>query len=229
VRKGFCAASAIALAVAAAPPIRSETETFYVFSSDYLQALHLCYEAEQMDVNGRRPLVDLVFALDGQRQRLNEAHGILGRYSEDLVPNARRAVEVLLRGVELSSLNAEDDLGDINAMNTRGELVQRIDSRLGERRRALEVMAASAELFRQTLVDLGPVVAAGRPKASPAHPRLTREEAVSLWKQATLLFGEDMAREDFRASPILAAVEDVRKTLREVSGGIPSAAVKHTP
>jgi hypothetical protein len=137
-------------------------------------------------------------------------------------------VEVLLRGIELSSLNAEDDLGDVNAMNTRAELAQRLDSRLSERRRALEVMAASAELFRQSLVERGSA-AAGRSKTASDRLRLTPEAAASLWKQATLLFGEDLAREDSRVSPILAAVEDVRKTLREVSGNPPSMTVKNSP
>ena len=226
--KGVFRASAVACVLAAAAPLRSDTERFYVFSSDYLQALHLCYEAEQLDVNSRRPLVDLVFALDGQRQRLNEAREVLATHNEEPVPDARRAVEVLLRGVELSSLNAEDDLGDVNAMNTRAELAQRLDSRLGERRRALEVMAASAELFRQSLLEPG-APAAGRSKAASERSRLTPEAAASLWKQATLLFGEDLAREDFRFSPILAAVEDVRKALRDASKDLPSIAAKHSP
>jgi hypothetical protein len=174
-------------------------------------------------------LVDLVFALDGQRARLNEARKIMARHNEEPIPSeAHRAVEVLLRGVELSSLNVEDDLADVNAMNTRGELVQRLDSRLGERRRALEVMAASTELLRQSFFERGGP-AAGHAATRRDRPRLTPEEAASLWKQATLLFGEDMARDDFRASPILAAVEDVRKTLRDVSGDIPSTAEKHSP
>ena len=62
-----------------ARPLRAESERFYAFWSEYIQAMHLGHWATVVDVNGRRPVVDLVLALDAQRQKLNDAPDYLRR------------------------------------------------------------------------------------------------------------------------------------------------------
>ena len=199
-----------------APPLRAESERFYAFWSEYFQAMHLGHWATVVDVNGRRPVVDLVLALDAQRQKLNDAREILLPHRTEPIPEARRAVEGLLNGLEMYSLCNAADLDAVNRMNDRWELAQRLDGRRDERREALEVMAASALLLRQSLYER-PEAGTDRRRKSSLRPRFSPEEAASLWKQLTLLFGEDLAKGGAGASPLLASVEELRKSLRGIS------------
>jgi hypothetical protein len=191
-------------------PSRGESDRFYALASDYVEALHRAYWAGQVDVNGRRPLVSLVLAVDEQTRKLSEAQEMLLRHREEPVAPARRAVEGLLSGVELMSITCAADEADINAMNDRWELSQRLEGRREERQQALEVMAASVALFKEALVKV-PAVRAG---GTPGRLRLSPEEAGSLWKQLNFLFGKDLAAGP-RTSPLLAAVDDLRRLLRE--------------
>jgi hypothetical protein len=198
-----------------APPLRAESERFYAFWSEYIQAMHLGHWATVMDVNGRRPVVDLVLALDAQRQKINDARKILLPHRTEPIPEARRAVQGLLNGLEMYSLCNASDLEAVNGMNDRWELAQRLDGNRDERREAVDVMAASALLLRQSLYERA--VPTDRRRKPFLRPRFSPEEAASLWKQLTLLFGEDLAKGGAATSPMLASVEELRKSLRDIS------------
>lgn len=197
-----------------ASSLGAEGSRFYEFTSDYLQALHLGYWASGVDVNGRRPLVTLVLSLDEQRQRLNQAREILLHHEAQPAAEGRRAVEALLNGIELFSLIATDDMADIDAMNNRAELAQRLDDRTDQRQQAVFVMAGSVQYMREALMQR----VAPSPDDKRHLPfRVSADEAASLWKQATLFFGEDIAVGGGRTSPVLAEIEDLRRTLKRIS------------
>ncbi len=189
-------------------PLRADNERFFALSADYFQALQRCYWASQVNVSARRPLVALVLALDEQSRKLNEARLLLLKHQDEPVAPARKAVQGLLSGVELLSLACEADEGDINAMNDRWELSQRLESRREDRRQALEVMAASVALFKEALYE-----ETGSRKKVDRRLRLSADEAASLWKQMNLLFGKDLAGAGDGESPLLTAVDDLRRSL----------------
>jgi hypothetical protein len=165
-----------------------------------------------VDVNGRRPIVALVLALDEQRQRLNQAREILIHHEAQPNADGRKAVDTLLKGVELFSLIAAEDMADIDAMNNRTELAQRLDDRVEQRQQAVAVMAASVRSLRDALFQRG------ASRGTDVLPfTVTPDEASSLWKQATLFFGEDLAVGGGRTSPILAEIEELRRALRRIS------------
>jgi hypothetical protein len=190
--------------------LHAGSAAYYDFMSDTFQALHLCHWAARVDVNGRRPLVDLVLSLDEQRQKLNQAREVLLPFESRTTGEARRAVEGLLNGIELYSLINADDFADINAMNNRWELAQRLDGRRDERAQAMEVMAASMEFLIRSMGERDP-------HSKKIRSLLSPEEADSLWRQVTLLFGEDLARSGTEGAPFLSAVDDLRKALKDVS------------
>jgi hypothetical protein len=189
-------------------PLRAEDDRFYSLASDYLEALQSCYWASQVNVDGRRPLVPLVLALDEQSRKLSEARALLLKHQNEPRVPARTAIAGLLSGVELLSLACQADEADINGMNDRWELSQRLESRHDDRRQALEVMAASVILFQEALYKDGP---AGRKGVRAL--RLTPEEAGSLWKQVNFLFGRDIAGAGSGVTPLLTAVDGLRKML----------------
>jgi hypothetical protein len=197
----------------AVSPARGESR-YFDFASDFLQALHLCYWAADLQVDGRRPLVTLVLSLDEQRQKLNLAREILLTHEAQPSPDGRRAVEALLNGIELFSLIASDDMDDIDAMNYRSELAQRMDGRADARFQAVAVMAGSVRYLRDSVLERKGSAKGAKPM--PFH--VTEEEAASLWKQATLFFGEDLAvGGGGRTSPILMEIEELRRALRRLS------------
>lgn len=186
-----------------AAPASAGARRFFEFSSDFLQALHLCYWAADLQVSGRRPLMALALSLDEQREKLNQAREILLRHEGQPAPDGRRAVGGLMNGIELFSLIATEDMSDFSDMNTRAELTQKLEDRQEQREQAVAVMAASVPYMTDAL--------SGQPGL------LTVEEAASLWKQATLFFGEDLAVGGDRASPILGEVEKLRRALRHLA------------
>jgi hypothetical protein len=209
-------AALLSLLLLAVAPLRAESTRFYDEASDYLQVLHQCLWASQVNVDGRRPLVPLVLALDEQSRNLNEARLLLLTHADEPIPEARRAVESLLSGIGLFSLCVTADLADINAMNDRWELSQKLEGRRADRKQAEEVMAGSVGFFKSSLYEKV-VVQEGRRKKTVIRPRLTLEESASLWKQLNLFFGKELAGGGAATSPLLAAIDDLRKAIRGVA------------
>ena len=211
----------------AVQPLRADSGRFYNVASDYLEVLHQCLWASQVNVDGRRPLVPLVLALDDQSRNLNEGRLLLLTHADEPVPEARQAIQGLLNGIGLLSICVTADLADINAMNDRWELSQKLEGRRSDRREALEVMAGSIGFFKGSLYEKVETQA-GRGKKTFLRPRLTSEEAASLWKQVNLLFGKELAGGGAETSPLLAAVDDLRRALRS-SAPAADSSLENTP
>lgn len=205
----------------------AETEGLYALVSDYFQALHLSQWVSIADVKREQTLMDLILALDEQRQQLNRARGLLSPYAFFPEEEARRAAEGLMNGIELYSLIVDQDIRDVNLMNNRWELLQRIEGRREERDQAIEVMAASLDFLRDAMFYPPDQKAPGKPPPL-RRSRLSKEEAGSLGRQLDSLFGEEMEISGTAPSLLLAAVDDARRALRLVAQN-PVETAKESP
>jgi hypothetical protein len=206
-------------------PARADTQRVYAMASDVLQALHSCHWALQVDVDARKPLVPLVLALNEQSQRLGQARSLLLKHQEEPLSEARQAVAGLLSGVELVSLAVAADLADINVMNDRWELAQKLAARTPDRRQAEDVLAAGASLLPLAFHEEIEETVKRRVRRF-MRPRLSREDFISLLHQTDLLFGMDLedARRDHRnleGFPLMEAVGRLRELLSEGVSGKP--------
>lgn len=223
----------LAAGLSSAASLCAGQDHIFAFVSDFVQALHSCHWAAQVEVDPRLPLVGLVNALNDQNRKLAEAEERIRPWERDPLPSVRSAAQSLLRGVDFIRLANNANLDEINRIADRYELGEKVRLRGADRRQGLEIAAASLSFLEPVLFEPAPSSGRRRGKKEPVL-RLGEEDRISLLRQLDLYFGPDLAAYASRrqtasdaageTEPLLTALERFRLRLDRPAAAPPPAA-----